>query len=52
MRVAAPTPSAPSGVLYRVGLKSDLTELVLGAPGTVWIVASTLGFSLWHWSIM
>lgn len=40
LRVAAPTVSAPSGVVYRVGLKSDLTELALGTPGTVWIVAS------------
>ncbi|MEP6995816.1 MAG: SpoIID/LytB domain-containing protein, partial [Acidobacteriota bacterium] len=40
LRVAAPSASAPSGVLYRVGLKSDLTELIVGAPGTVWIVAS------------
>ena len=39
-RVAVPAISAPSGVLYRIGLKSDLTELTLGAPGTVWIVAS------------
>ena len=40
MRVAPPSVDAPSGVLYRLGLKSDLTELVLGAPGTVWIVTS------------
>jgi stage II sporulation protein D len=40
LRVAVPSTPAPSGVLYRVGLKSDLTELALGAPGTVWIVAS------------
>ncbi|MEX0880741.1 MAG: SpoIID/LytB domain-containing protein [Thermoanaerobaculia bacterium] len=40
VRVAPPVPAAASGVLYRVGLKSDLTEWVYGAAGTVWIVAS------------
>jgi stage II sporulation protein D len=40
VHVAAPSLDTPSGVLYRVGLKSDLTDLLLGAPGTVWIVAS------------
>ena len=40
VHVAAPTVDTRSGVLYRVGLKSDLTELVLGGPGTVWIVAA------------
>ncbi len=40
MRVAPPEPVAPSGVLYRVGMKSDLTEFVAGTAGTVWVVAS------------
>ncbi|HEY6064682.1 MAG TPA: SpoIID/LytB domain-containing protein, partial [Thermoanaerobaculia bacterium] len=35
-----PPPSAPSGVLYRVGIKSDLAELSYGSPGEPWIVAS------------
>jgi stage II sporulation protein D len=39
-RVAVPTAAAPSGVLYRVGLKSDLTEFSAGTAGTLWIVAS------------
>lgn len=38
--VAPPQPAAPSGVLYRVGLKSDLTEFVAGTAGTVWVVVS------------
>jgi stage II sporulation protein D len=40
MQVAPPAPAAPSGVLYRVGLKSDLTEFVAGTAGTLWVVAS------------
>lgn len=40
LRVAPPVAVSPSGVLYRVGLKSDLTALVSGAPGTLWIVNS------------
>ena len=41
MHVApAPMPVAPSGVLYRVGMKSDLTEFVAGTAGTIWVVAS------------
>ncbi len=39
VHVTAPQPSAASGVLYRVGLKSDLTEFVSGAAGTLWVVA-------------
>jgi stage II sporulation protein D len=39
-RVAVPAAEAPSGVLYRVGLKSDLTEFSAGTAGTLWIVAS------------
>lgn len=35
-----PTPRAPSGVLYRVGLKSDLAELTYGSAGEPWIVVS------------
>lgn len=38
--MAPPVPAAASGVLFRVGLKSDLTEWLYGAAGTVWIVAS------------
>ena len=38
--VAVPAASAPSGVLYRVGLKSDLPEFVLGTAGTVWVVVA------------
>ena len=40
MRVASPVPAAASGVLFRVGLKSDMTDWVYGTAGTVWIVAS------------
>ncbi len=40
MRVALPETPSRSGVLYRVGLKSDLTELSIGSAGTLWIVAS------------
>ena len=35
-----PAETAPSCVLYRVGLKSDLTELSFGPPGRRWIVSS------------
>ncbi len=39
---AAPVPSeqAPSGLLYRVGLKSDLSEFAFGSPGSPWLVVS------------
>jgi stage II sporulation protein D len=40
VRVAAPEPVAHSGVLYRVGLKSDAAEFSAGSAGTLWIVAS------------
>jgi stage II sporulation protein D len=40
MHVAPPAPASPSGVLYRVGLKSDLAEFIAGTAGTVWVVAS------------
>jgi stage II sporulation protein D len=40
VRVAPPVAAAPSGVLYRVGLKSDLSEFVAGSAGTVWVVVS------------
>ncbi|MGH9399485.1 MAG: SpoIID/LytB domain-containing protein [Thermoanaerobaculia bacterium] len=36
----APAPGAPSGVLFRLGLKSDLTEFVFGLTGQPWSVAS------------
>ncbi len=35
-----PSRRLPPGVLYRVGLKSDLTEFVAGTAGTVWVVVS------------
>src|SRR4030095_597307 len=40
LRVAIPETPARSGVLFRVGLKSDLTELSIGTAGTLWVVAS------------
>ncbi|MET0619385.1 MAG: SpoIID/LytB domain-containing protein [Thermoanaerobaculia bacterium] len=40
MRVALPETPARSGVLYRLGLKSDLTDLSIGTAGTLWIVTS------------
>jgi stage II sporulation protein D len=38
--VTPPSVSAPSGLLYRVGLKSDLPEFSAGSAGTVWVVVS------------
>lgn len=38
--VSVPPDTAPSGVVYRVGLKSDVAEFVYGPPGQRWIVAS------------
>ncbi|HEY1435314.1 MAG TPA: hypothetical protein VGG65_08050, partial [Thermoanaerobaculia bacterium] len=35
VRVTPPVAAAPSGVLYRVGLKSDLAEFVAGTAGTM-----------------
>jgi len=35
-----PVVLASSGVLYRVGLKSDLSEIVFGSPGEPWVVVS------------
>lgn len=35
-----PSARAPSGVLYRVGLKSDLAELTYGSVGEPWLVVS------------
>ena len=40
LRVAPPETPARSGVLYRLGLRSDLAELSIGSPGTLWIVTS------------
>jgi len=40
VRVTPPVTAAPSGTLYRVGLKSDATDFSLGSAGTVWVVAS------------
>jgi stage II sporulation protein D len=40
VKLTPPEPVARSGVLYRVGLKSDLVEFSAGAAGTLWIVAS------------
>ena len=41
-RAVLPVPQvvAGSGVVYRVGLKSDLAELAYGLPGETWIVVS------------
>ncbi|MCA1611151.1 MAG: SpoIID/LytB domain-containing protein [Acidobacteria bacterium] len=39
--LAAPAAAAPSGVLFGVGLKSDLPELVYGPPGRRWLVAAS-----------
>jgi SpoIID/LytB domain protein len=38
--LAVPQVAAPSGVVYRVGLKSDLVEFAYGLPGEPWIVVS------------
>jgi stage II sporulation protein D len=38
--IPVPTLTARSGVLYRVGLKSDLAELSYGSAGEPWIVVS------------
>jgi len=35
-----PLDAAPSGVLYRVGLKSDVTEFLFGPPGARWTVVA------------
>lgn len=40
LRVSPPTVTSSSGLIYRVGLKSDLTEVSLGTAGTMWIVAA------------
>ncbi len=40
LQVAPPSISARSGTVFRVGLKSDLTDVSLGTAGTMWIVAS------------
>ena len=40
VRVTPPVAAAASGVLFRVGLKSDLAEFVAGTAGTVWVVVS------------
>lgn len=40
VRVAPPAAEAPSGVLYRLGLKSDAAEFTYGTSGTVWVVVS------------
>ena len=40
LRVALPETPARSGVLYRIGLKSDLTDVSIGSAGTLWIVTS------------
>ncbi|HZI65835.1 MAG TPA: hypothetical protein VFF17_04650, partial [Thermoanaerobaculia bacterium] len=37
-RIDVPSARAPSGVLYRVGLKSDLPDLTYGSPGEPWLV--------------
>ena len=40
LRVAPPDTPARSGVLYRLGLRSDLTEISIGSAGTLWIVTA------------
>lgn len=40
LAVQVPALAAPSGVVYRLGLKSDLTEFSTGTAGTLWVVAS------------
>ncbi|MGE5413350.1 MAG: SpoIID/LytB domain-containing protein [Syntrophomonadaceae bacterium] len=40
VRVAPPSAEAPSGVLYRLGVKSDAAEFTYGTAGTVWVVVS------------
>ena len=38
--VPVPADAVPSGVLYRVGMKSDAAEYVYGPPGQRWVVVS------------
>src|SRR5262249_31212724 len=38
--VTVPPDTAASGIVYRVGLKSDVAEFVYGPPGQRWIVAA------------
>ncbi len=38
--VAVPAMAARSGIVYRLGLKSDLTEFSTGSAGTLWVVAA------------
>jgi stage II sporulation protein D len=38
--VPVPQPAAPSGTLFRVGLKSDLPQFAFGPPGSPWVVVS------------
>ena len=38
---ALPVAAAPSGILFRVGLKSDLPEFLLGPPGARWILVAS-----------
>lgn len=40
VQVAPPAIPSTSGTVFRVGLKSDLTDVTLGTAGTMWIVAS------------
>jgi stage II sporulation protein D len=35
-----PQPAAPSGTLFRVGLKSDLPQFGFGPPGSPWVLVS------------
>lgn len=39
--VAVPSETAASGVLYRIGWKSDAADFAFGSPGQRWIVASS-----------
>ncbi|HTO77186.1 MAG TPA: SpoIID/LytB domain-containing protein [Thermoanaerobaculia bacterium] len=38
--VPVPRPAAPSGTLFRVGLKSDLPQFGFGPPGSPWVLVS------------
>jgi len=37
---ALPLDSAPSGILFRVGLRSDLSEFLYGPPGARWTIVA------------
>ena len=39
--IPLPPDPAPSGILFRVGLKSDLSRFEFGPPGAVWLLVSS-----------